>query len=57
MEMDMNLRSQVRQFNSSAEARAAGFSTIQWLRAFSFAEHAARIERDHAAPKWYEGEE
>jgi len=32
----------VRDCKTSAEARANGFSTIQWLRAFTFAEHAAR---------------
>ena len=36
----------IRDFKSSAEARAAGFSTLQWLRAFTFNEHAARIKRD-----------
>ncbi len=35
----------LRTFQDSATARAAGFSTIQWLRAFSFNEHAAHIER------------
>lgn len=35
-------------FNSSAEARAAGFSTLAWLRAKTFNEHVARIERDRA---------
>jgi hypothetical protein len=34
----------LRSFTSSAAARAAGFSTLQWLRAFSFAEHAARAD-------------
>lgn len=38
----------LRTFASSSEARAAGFSTLQWLRAFTFTEHAARITRDAA---------
>jgi hypothetical protein len=43
------LRNQVRQFNSSAEARDAGFCTRDWLRAFTFAEHCVRIDRERAA--------
>jgi hypothetical protein len=38
----------LRSFASSAQARAAGYSTLEWLRAFSIAEHAARIEVSHA---------
>jgi len=43
------MQNDARQFRTAADARAAGLSTLQWLRAFSFAEHAARIERDRAA--------
>ena len=38
----------LRAFTSSAAARAAGFSTLQWLRAFTFAEHAARLDASNA---------
>jgi hypothetical protein len=35
----------VRECKTSAEARSYGFSTVQWLRAFTFTEHAAREDR------------
>lgn len=38
----------LRSFTSSAQARAAGFSTLSWLRAFSFAEHTAQIDASNA---------
>lgn len=38
----------LRSFTSSSQARAAGFSTLSWLRAFTFAEHAARIDASNA---------
>jgi hypothetical protein len=55
--MSSNMKN-IRDFATSAEARAAGFTTLQWLRAFTFNEHAARIERDraYAGPKWWEVE-
>ena len=31
-------------YDIPAEARAAGFSTIQWLRAMTFVEHTVRVE-------------
>ena len=37
-----------RDFASSAEAEANGFTVVQWLRAFTFNEHAARIDIDRA---------
>ena len=35
----------IRDCKTAEEARANGFSTLQWLRAFTFAEHAARQDR------------
>ena len=35
----------IRDCKTSEEARANGFSTLQWLRAFTFAEHSARKDR------------
>ena len=48
----------IRAFASSAEARTAGFTTLRWLRAFSFNEHAARIAQDRACAgiSWWEVE-
>ena len=46
-EREMEMSTNIRSFTSSAQARAAGFSTLQWLRAFTFAEHAARIDQNH----------
>jgi hypothetical protein len=43
-----------RDFTSSAAAEAWGFRVIDWLRAFSFNEHAARIDADRALPRWWE---
>ena len=40
----------VRDCKTSADARANGFSTIQWLRAFTFAEHAAREDQRRPQP-------
>lgn len=53
----------IRDCKTSADARANGFSTIQWLRAFTFAEHAAREDQrrsqqqerqDAIFPSWEE---
>jgi hypothetical protein len=41
-----NRTAAIRTFNSSVEARAAGFSTIEWLRAFTFNEHCAFIDAE-----------
>jgi hypothetical protein len=38
----------LRSFQDSATARVAGYSTLEWLRAFSTAEHTARIARSRA---------
>ena len=55
LRMSDNMKN-IRDFAASAEARAAGFTTLQWLRAFTFAEHAARIDQNKALPKWWEVE-
>ena len=39
-----------RMYDIPAEARAAGFSTIQWLRAMTFVEHTIRIEHSTTYP-------
>lgn len=46
----------IRDYKSSAEARANGFSTLEWLRAFTFAEHAARIDNSNNQPKWWQAD-
>ena len=45
----MTLSNALRSFSSAADARAAGYSTIAWLRAFTHAEHQARIAREAEA--------
>ena len=46
-------RIMLRSFSDSDEAENAGFSRMQWLRAFSFAERAARQDAENALPKWW----
>jgi hypothetical protein len=41
-----NRTAAIRTFKTSAEARDAGFATIEWLRAFTFAEHCAFIDAE-----------
>jgi hypothetical protein len=52
----MTKQATLRTFKSSSEARAAGFSTIEWLRAHSFKEHAEKIRISQALPNWWEVE-
>lgn len=41
----------IRTFTCSADARAAGYTTGDWLRAFTYAEHRERIRREIQARK------
>jgi hypothetical protein len=53
MQVDSKHNEVLRTFQSSACARAAGYSTLAWYRAFTFEEHAKRIDISNAQPKWW----
>jgi hypothetical protein len=52
----MTKQDQLRSFKDSSEAHAAGFSTIEWLRATSFKEHLRRINAAKKLPNWWDQE-
>lgn len=53
MQIEHKDNSKLRTFNSSAEARAAGYSTLAWYRAFTFEEHVKRQDISNNLPKWW----
>jgi len=48
----MTNNTNIRAFTNSADARAAGFTTLEWLRAFSTQEHIALIQKDSPKREW-----
>jgi hypothetical protein len=57
MTNEANNTKTVRDFQDSASARAASFSSLQWLRAFTVEEHAERIRISQDQPKWFDNAE